>query len=243
MIYSTGIVYKIVCTLDSGIVYIGSTFNLLRQRWQEHKQQYKRYLEGEYLGVSIFPYFTKYGIENFKILKIKEYKCCRNDMRDAKHLHVFEQLWINKTKGCVNKYNAFSIPIVAKEKYKEREKEYYQNNKEQKKEYYQNNSERILKYQKEYYENNSERMKDRNKEYYQNNKERISEYYQNNKEQKKEYYQKNKERKKERSKEYYEKHKGEKVECDICKLTIKKTSLYLHKKSKKHIKNLEKNIV
>jgi hypothetical protein len=175
MIYSTGIVYKIVCTLDSSIVYIGSTFNLLRQRWQEHKHQYKRYLEGEYSCVAIFPYFTKYGIENFKILKIKEYKCCRNDMRDTKHLHSFEQLWINKTKGCVNKQDAFSIPVVAKEKNKEYRKKNSERISEREKEYYENNKERIKEREKEYYENNKERKKERNKDYYENNKERNKE--------------------------------------------------------------------
>ena len=175
MIYSTGIVYKIVCTLDSSIVYIGSTFNLLRQRWQEHKHQYKRYLEGEYSCVAIFPYFTKYGIENFKILKIKEYKCCRNDMRDTKHLHSFEQLWINKTKGCVNKQDAFSIPVVAKEKNKEYRKKNSERISERKKEYRKKNNERISERGKEYYENNKERKKERNKDYYENNKERNKE--------------------------------------------------------------------
>ena len=221
MIYSTGIVYKIVCTLDSSIVYIGSTFNLLRQRWQEHKHQYKRYLEGEYSCVAIFPYFTKYGIENFKILKIKEYKCCRNDMRDTKHLHSFEQLWINKTKGCVNKQDAFSIPVVAKEKNKE---------------YRKKNSERISERKKEYRKKNNERISERGKEYYENNKERISERG-------KEYYENNKERKKERNKDYYENNKErnkEKVECEICKSRISKAALSNHKKSKKHILAMEK---
>jgi len=201
MVYSTGIVYKIICTLDNNIVYIGSTFNLLRQRWQQHKRQYKQYLEGTYHCISIFPYFEKYWIENFKILKIKAYECYRYDVRDTKHLHSFEQLWINKTKGCVNKQDAFGIPVVAKEKQKERKKEYYENN-----------SERIKEYNKEYNKNNSERIKERNKEYKKNNSERI----------------------KERLKEQ--------VECEICKSHISKGSLYLHKKSKKHILAMEKQV-
>ena len=77
---------------------------------------------------------------------------------------------------------------------------------------------------KEYYEKNSEQLKEKSKEYYEKNKEQLKEHM-------KEYYEKNKERKK------------EKVECEICKSIISKGALYLHKKSKKHIKNLEKNIV
>jgi len=173
MSYSTGIVYKIVCTQDSGIVYIGSTFNLLRQRWQEHKSHYTKYLNGKHGCISIYPYFSKYGIENFKILKIKEYECCRNDMRDRKHLEVYEQLWINKTKGCVNQVNSFCI------------------NKLRQKEYHEKNKEKISENQKEYREKNKEKGK-------------------------------------------------EKVECEICKSIISKGALYLHKKSKKHILEMEK---
>ena len=188
MSYSTGIVYKIVCTQDSGIVYIGSTFNLLRQRWQTHKYGYKKYLEGNKgTYVSIFSYFEKFGIENFKILKIKKYECCREHMADHKHLHMYEQLWINKTKGCVNKVNPFRIPIVAKEQMKEYQKEYNEKNKEQR-------------------------------------KEQLKEYYEKNKEHKKEYYEKNK----------------EKIECEICKASIYRGSLSKHKKTQKHLKNLEK---
>ena len=236
MSYSTGIVYKIVCTQDSEIVYIGSTFNLLRQRWQEHKRKYKSYLEGEGRCVTIFPYFTKYGIENFKILKIKEYKCCRNDIRDAKHLHVFEQLWINKTKGCINKNSAFRIAKLYNKEYNknniEKKKEHYQNNKqrikERIKEHYQNNKQRISERKKEYRKNNSERISEREKEYQKNNKERISE-------REKEYRKNNSERINERRNQL-----KEKVECEICKSHISKGSLHGHKKSKKHILAMEK---
>jgi len=161
MTYSTGTVYKIVCSLDENIIYIGSTFNQLRHRWQTHKTNYKSYLEGDKrVSVSIFQYFEKIGIENFKIMKIKEYECYRGNKADSKHLHAYEQLWINKTKNCVNKISTFSIPIVAKERSKK---------------YYQANQEKILEKRKEYREANKEKILEKKKEYYQTKREKISE--------------------------------------------------------------------
>ena len=259
MLYSTGIVYKIVCTQDSGIVYIGSTFNLLRHRWQLHKSQYKRYLDGKHnYSISIYPYFSKYGIENFKILKIKEYDCCREHIRDHKHLEVYEQLWINKTKNCVNKVNPFRIlkynTNVNRERKKEYDKEYKEKNKEKIKEYYEKNKEQRKEYMKEYNENNKEHMKEKWKEYYEKNKEKWKEYNEKNKEKRKEYlkeyYEKTKEQRKEKRKEYYDKNKErmkeyqkKEIECDICKVSIYRGNLSRHEKAQKHIKNLEKNIV
>jgi len=181
----TGTVYKIICSLDENTVYIGSTFNQPRHRWQQHKNNYKRYLDGkERRSVSIYPYFQKYGIENFKIIRIKQYECYREHNKDLKHLHAYEQLWINKTR-CVNMISAFSIPIVAKEY----QKKYYENNreknKEYQKEYRENNRDKILEYQKEWRINNREEILKKKKEYRENNREEILK-------KKKEYYEKNK---------------------------------------------------
>jgi hypothetical protein len=159
MLSTTGRIYKIICNLDSSFCYIGSTFNQLRQRWQKHKQHYK-----ENKGIfSIHEYFDKYGIENFKIIKIKSYNVIRTHNKDFKHLHAYETLWINKTKNCVNKQVPFQP--LKKEKKKETNKIYRENNKEQIKEkdkiYRENNKEQINKKHREYYENN----KDKKKEY------------------------------------------------------------------------------
>ena len=167
MTYSTGTVYKIVCSLDENVIYIGSTFNQLRHRLQQHKSTYKKYLEGKHSGISIYPYFSKYGIENFKIMKIKQYECYRENKADSKHLHTFEQLWINKTR-CVNKYAAFSIPIVAKEYTKKYRKAYRESNKEKlserDKKYYQANQEKISERKKKHYQANREKKIEKNKE-------------------------------------------------------------------------------
>ena len=145
---------------------------------------------------SLYKYFDEYGIENFKIFLIKEYKVV-----DRKHLMIYETLWISKLKA-INKY----IPIQLL--HKEKQKQYRENNKEQIKKYY-------LKHNKEYYENNKEKNNKECKKYRENNKDKIKqkqkEYYENNKDklnkQKKEYYEKNKELIKQKRKEYYERKK------------------------------------
>ncbi|GMF38340.1 unnamed protein product [Phytophthora lilii] len=82
-----GKIYKIIHN-QSNIIYIGSTFNDLKGRFAQHKADYKRKH-----NISIYEYFERYGIENFKIILIKEY-----EVIDRRHLEVYEQLWINKLK-------------------------------------------------------------------------------------------------------------------------------------------------
>ena len=227
MDYSIGHIYKIICRLDSNFVYIGSTFNELKQRWNMHKNQYTKYLKDGSNFMSTHKYYTKYGIENFKIILIKSYKVIRESQRDNAHLRVYEQLWLNKTKKAVNIHKAFN-PLynkkiyhkkyneLNKEKLNEKSKEnYYNNNKEKIKEYRENNKEKISEYHKNY-----------NKEYRENNKEKISEYH-------KEYRENNKEK----MKEYYENNK-EKITCE-CGTIIIKSCLSTHKKSKKHKKLMQ----
>ena len=158
----TGRIYKIIHN-QSNLVYVGSTFNILRQRWVTHKANYKK---GD--KISIYPYFKKYGIENFKMILIKEYQ-----VEDRAHMVAYEQLWINKLKS-INKRCALNL--LKKEKKREKDREYREKNKEKQKEYREKNKEKLKEYGKEYL-----------KEYYEKNKEKIREY---KKEYGKEYYKK-----------------------------------------------------
>jgi len=97
----TGKVYKIIHN-QSNITYIGSTFNSLRDRWRIHKDRFTQYKKNSSRNLSIHTYFEKYGIENFKIILIKEY-----EVEDRNHLESKEQLWINKIK-CINIQSAFN---------------------------------------------------------------------------------------------------------------------------------------
>ena len=129
MEYSTGFIYKIICTLDSNFVYIGSTFTTMRQRWQAHKGLYNKYLKDGNNKMSTNKYYDKYGIQNFKIILIKSYNVCRNSQRDNAHLRAYEQLWINKTKKAVNLQSAFNP--LAKMDMKILKKKWYNNKKEE----------------------------------------------------------------------------------------------------------------
>ena len=66
-----GRVYKIIHN-QSNIVYVGSTFNRLSDRFRQHKSDYIRWKNNKQAGVAIYPYFKTHGIENFQIVLIKE---------------------------------------------------------------------------------------------------------------------------------------------------------------------------
>ena len=188
MLLKTGRVYRIICLTNPSIQYIGSTFQELRHRWQGHKRSFERLLEGKPCGLSISPYFKEYGIGNFKMVLIKEYKVCVENSRDSRHLRAYEQLWINKIK-CVNIADCFVIDWVQKLKYKISHVEYCEKNKEKRREmkrvYHRTNIERFREKGREYRQNNREKINERNRKYHQNNREKIrkqrKEYYDNNK--------------------------------------------------------------
>lgn len=144
----TGHIYKIICKLDSSFCYIGSTFNRLNKRFEGHRKDYKN----KYGTISIHKYFDKYGIDNFKIILIKKYKVIRLHNKDHKHLSAYETLWINKSKGCCNTVLPFNP--LKKEKHKQSNKKYYDNNKE-----------KCLEKHKVYYDNNKEKISERKKKY------------------------------------------------------------------------------
>ena len=219
MNYQIGHVYKIICSVNSEFIYIGSTFRQLTVRWNAHKSKYNKYLKGGNNKMSTFKYYDKYGIENFKIILIKSYKVCTESNRDNIHLRAYEQLWINKTKNSVNLISAFN-PLRKLDK-----NIYRQNNKEKVKEWRNNNKEKIKEQQKEYYQNNKEKHNKKMKEYHQKNKEKVKEYH-------KEWYNNNKE-------ELIEKRK-QKITCE-CGSIIRKPDLPRHKKSKKHAKLMQNN--
>ena len=92
----------------------------------------------------------------------------------------------------------------SKEKKKEYDKKYREQNKERiierSKKYYEENNEKKKEYNRKHYEQNKEKRKEQHQKYREENKQKI-------KEQSKKYYEKNKEKIKEQSKEYYEKNK------------------------------------
>ena len=205
MEYATGKIYIIICNLNPKIFYIGSTFNILKQRFSTHKCHYK---EGK--NCSIYPYFEKYGVENFTMKLLKEYKVIRENAKDNKHLCVYETLWINKIKGNVNKVLPFNpLKKLSLKIYRE------------------NNKDKIKEQKKEYKKNNQDKIKEQNKEYYKKNISKIVEYREGRKDKQKEYDKK----RYENNKEQIRIKANSKKECPYCKKLMNGSNLARHIKS------------
>ena len=83
-----GKVYKIIHK-DSDAIYVGSTIQSLKIRFRDHRNR----------NLVIGEYIKKYGVDRFEIILLNTYQIC-----DIKHLHAYEQLWLNKLrKHCINK--------------------------------------------------------------------------------------------------------------------------------------------
>ena len=93
------------------------------------------------------------------------------------------------------------------------------------KQYREDNKERITQKKKKYYESKKDIINQKHKEYHKNNKDIISK-------QRKEYYENHKEHIQEKAKVQ--------VECEVCNCNITLCNLSRHKKTHKHINNLNK---
>ena len=260
--YKIGIIYQIYNINDTKIHYIGSSFNDISIRWQDHVSDYNKYLKDDIKPAStIYPYFKEFDIKNFKIIELKEYKVIDKD-----HLKMYEQLYINKYKP-VNRINPFNILADVdrknylkkyrnenKDKISEYSKQRYINNKEYCDNYIENNREKIKEYKARHYQKNKEKLAEKQKIYREINKVKV-------KESKKEYNIKNREKLAEKNKIYYNENKNllnennkiyreknkekisaqnkEKITCEICNTEITKCNYSKHIKTNKHLKKLE----
>ena len=192
--YSKSKIYKIVCNI-TGLIYIGSTLQTLNQRLQEHKRDYRRYLNGKRYYITSFKIIEN---DNYDIILLEDFPCERKEQ-----LHARERYFIENTE-CVN----MNIPTRTKKEYHEENKEQI---KEQRKQYREENKEQIKEQNKQYHEENKEKIKEQRKQYREENKEKIKEqrkqYHEENKEKIKEWFKNNKEKIKEYKKQYYLKNK------------------------------------
>ena len=125
--YQNGKIYQVV-DIAYEQCYFGSTIDTLPNRFKGHKTTYQQYLNGNKRKyTSLFDMFDKFGIENCKIELVENYVCS-----SIAELHKREGYYI-KNNDCINKnisgrsakerYNDNPEP------YKEKNKNYYQNNK------------------------------------------------------------------------------------------------------------------
>jgi group I intron endonuclease len=80
-----GSIYKIICS-KSNDVYVGSSFNALRTRMDQHKSNF---MQGS--GLGNYPTFKRHGWKSLKMIHIETYHVV-----DRRHLEMYEQLWCNK---------------------------------------------------------------------------------------------------------------------------------------------------
>ena len=239
--YSNGKIYQICCKdIDVKEIYVGSTTNLNRRRW-EHKSCCNNE-GGDRYNSYVYQFIRNNGNwENWNIIMVEEYEAV-----SKLDLHKRERYWVEELGATLNK----QIPTRDK-------KEYYREHKvilaEKNKEYREKNKVILAKKGKEYREKNKVILAEKKKEYRENNKvvitEKMKEYYEKNKvlivERGKKYREKNKVALAEKKKKYYEKNKvalaekrKETYTCG-CGSTITKTNKPTHEKSKKHMKFLK----
>lgn len=153
-----GKIYKIVHS-QSDAIYVGMTIGSLSKRWGEHKTAAKI----EQLGsTSICSLMKQHGVDQFKIMLIKEY-----NVIDKQHLRVYETLWINKLR-CVNKLVSFNpMPKI------QQKRAYNIRSKDKSHEYYEKNKELIRVKSKMHREANKDVMKEKSKAYRAANRESI----------------------------------------------------------------------
>jgi tRNA nucleotidyltransferase/poly(A) polymerase len=168
----TGKVYKIVAGQGTEC-YVGSTRADLRIRMFEHRRKYRAWKKGKNDKRSVFELFEKYGVENCRMVLIKEY-----DVVDKRHLEVYETLWMKKLRA-INKLEPCG-GLLKKEHQKQYGKQYREANLEmigeKKKQYRKANLEMIGEKKKQYYKTNAEMISEKQKQYYKTNKERLKEY-------------------------------------------------------------------
>ena len=166
--YQKGQIYKIV---DVGYnkCYIGSTIETLSNRMAKHRNHYKDYVNktGK-VRTKSFDLFDEFGVENCKIVWVKDYPC-----NSRKELEA-EEGRIQQETDCVNK----NLSGRTNEQYRKDHSDYLQT------------------YFETYRRENKEKIKQRDKQYRDNNKDKIQQYKQNNREKEKlyntRYYEKNK---------------------------------------------------
>ena len=236
--YSKGQIYKIT---DIGMnkCYIGSSVQKLCKRMAQHRKDYHQYKNGkrQYYN-SVFSLFDEFGVENCKIVWIKNHPCNSKEELEA------EEGKHQKEYQCVNKFMAGRS---SKERYEdnkdtilEKQKIYNEKNKEKvsekKKQDYQRHRETRLVKAKEYREREgqSEKHKEYCKEWYQNKKDELSE-------RQKQIRRDNPELAREKDKRDYERKKANKNRpwtCE-CGLTVCFSARLNHLKTKKHQQYLQ----
>ena len=109
----TGKIYKLINDVDD-YIYIGSTKQPLYKRFDNHKYLSKK------SNAKVYTHMRNVGVEHFKIVLIKEYKC-----QSREELNKFEDEWIRKFDTVKNGLN--SVQARSKDKWYEENKDRLRN--------------------------------------------------------------------------------------------------------------------
>jgi|AntAceMinimDraft_5_1070358.scaffolds.fasta_scaffold75865_2 hypothetical protein len=211
--YAKTIIYKLINYDYPDLVYVGSTTNFTNRK-RHHKERCLNSNSKKH-NLKVYVSMRKNGgWENWNMIKICDYPC--NNKTEATQE---EDKYMMELKSNLNMIRAFRPSKQYKEDNKDKKKEID-------KQYYENNKDIIHLKQKQYNENNKEKIKETNKTKYVANKDLLIKYQS-------EYRKINLKKIKEKQKE--------KITCK-CGCVITKSNLNQHEKSNKHI-NLMKNKV
>lgn len=219
--YSKGKIYKIVSVSNPDLPpYIGSTCQSLANRMAGHRGEYKRRLDGK--SKKKISSFDILANGDSRIILVEDFPCKRKE-----ELFQRERYWIERL-ACAN----LTRPIVTKEEYNERRREYYEANKADLKAsqraYVLEKKEYVLGRQKAWRERNKERISERDRAYRMKNRDQIKTrqvlYTSNHREQANA-----------RNQRWVAKHKNHRVICNCDdSSTFSYTGLPQHRRSKKH---------
>jgi len=135
--YKHGKIYKLF-SKNTELVYYGSTIKTKERRLDKHKTDYISYLNGNEHYYTSFE-VLKYGDYDLEFLE--EYPCGNKKALERR------EGWYQRNFECVN----FRIEGRTN-------KEYYEDNKEQIKQYYEDNKEHITLYKADWYQENKEEI-------------------------------------------------------------------------------------
>ena len=147
--YENGKIYVVKCKYDDELVYVGSTFQTLDERFKRHSKDKK---------CSLYQYVND-DWDNWYIELYENYPCKNKYILEKRETEVQRQ-----------------IATINKQLARRTRKEYHQDNRdkfsEYNKQYYQDNREKLLEQKKQHYQDNREKRLEYNKQYHQDNREK-----------------------------------------------------------------------
>jgi len=222
--YKRGMIYTIRNIKDDTMIYVGSTINNLSKRFDNHKRDCK-YGKS---AINLYKHIENNDWNDFYIELYELYPCNSKKELERREGQVIREIGtINKNiAGRTKKEYQTEYYECNADKEKEKGKKRYEENtdiiKEKVMQYYKENVEKILKYKKSFSIKHADKLKKYHEEYRQKNTDKIKKYREDNR-------------------QIIAEKKAEKICCDICGLSISRSSKKAHQKTKKCLSKIPSN--